>query len=184
MLEEDRLQVIDFVKTSDRSIVDETKDYMELLNVNSYQKAGWVLHMLRRQLGDSIFWKSIRSYYATYAGKNADTKDLQLIFEKTSGKNLSQFFQQWLYSPGIPKLEVSWSFLPAEKKVSLTIKQLQKTPFSFPLEVQLKNNTEIKTVNISKQEETFVIPVKEKPAKLILDPNTSLLFIGSAMEKK
>ena len=76
MLEDDRLQVIEFAKTSDRSIVDETKDYMELLNINSYQKAGWVLHMLHRQLGDSIFWKSVRSYYAAYAGKNADTKDL------------------------------------------------------------------------------------------------------------
>ncbi|MEP7375920.1 MAG: M1 family aminopeptidase [Chitinophagaceae bacterium] len=184
MLEDDRLQVIEFAKTSDRSIVDETKDPMELLNANSYQKGGWVLHMLRRQLGDSIFWKSVRSYYAAYAGKNADTKDLQSIFEKISGKNLSAFFQQWLYTPGVPKLEVSWSYLPGEKKISLTIKQLQKTPFSFPLDLQLKNNTETKTLNITKQEETFVIAVKEKPVKLVLDPNTSLLFTSTIIEKK
>jgi aminopeptidase N len=184
MLEDDRLEVIEFAKNSDRSIVDETKDPMELLNANSYQKAGWVLHMLHRQLGDSIFWKSVRSYYATYAGKNADTKDLQNIFEKVSGKNLSTFFQQWLYTPGIPKLEVSWSYLPGEKKISLTIKQLQKTPFSFPLDLQLKNNIETKTLNITKQEETFVIAVKEKPVKLVLDPNTSLLFTSTIIEKK
>ena len=184
MLEEDRLQVIEFAKTSDLTVVDDTKDYMQLLNVNSYQKGGWVLHMLHRELGDSIFWKSIRSYYATYAGRNADTKDLQTIFEKVSGKNLSQFFQQWLYTAGIPRLDISWIYLPNEKKISLTLKQLQKTTFSFPLEVQLKNYTETKTINISKQEETFTIPVKEKPVKLVLDPNTSLLFSGTIVEKK
>jgi aminopeptidase N len=184
MIEEDRQEIIEFAKTSDRPVVDDTKDYMELLNANSYQKGGWVLHMLRKQLGDSIFWRSVRSYYATYAGKNADTKDLQHIFEKVSGKNLSTFFQQWLYTPGLPKLEVNWRYLPAEKKVSVSVKQLQKTLFSFPLEIQLTNSAGTKAINISKQEETFFIPVKEKPAKLILDPNTILLFAGTVTEKK
>ncbi len=184
MLEEDRLQVIDFVKSSDRPVVDDTNDYMELLNANSYQKGSWILHMLRRQLGDSIFWKSIRSYYAAYAGKNADTNDLQMIFEKISGMNLSTFFQQWLYTPGIPTLDVTWNYFANEKKVSVTVKQLQKKPFSFPLELQLQNSLATKTIKISKPEETFVIPIKEKPAKVILDPNTSLLFTGIIVEKK
>ena len=182
ILEDARQQVLAFAQTNEHPVVDDTKDYMELLNANSYQKGGWILHMLRRQLGDSIFWKSIRSYYAAYAGKNADTKDLQHIFEKVSGKDLSTFFQQWLYTPGIPKLGVSWSYLANEKKISITIKQLQKNPFSFPLELQLKNKT--KTINVSKQEETFVIPVQEKPAQLVLDPKLSLLFMATVTEKK
>jgi aminopeptidase N len=184
MLEEDREEIIAFAKTSDRPVVDDTKDYMELLNANSYQKGGWVLHMLRKQLGDSIFWRSVRSYYATYAGKNADTKDLQHIFEKVSGKNLSAFFQQWLYTPGLPKLDLNWRYLPAVKKVSVTVKQLQKTPFSIPLEIQLNNGAGTKAINISKPEETFFISVKEKPAKIVVDPNTVLLFSGTVTEKK
>jgi len=182
MLEDARQQVVAFAQTSDRPVIDDTKDYMELLNANTYQKGSWILHMLRRQLGDSIFWKSIRNYYAAYAGKNADSKDLQHIFEKVSGKDLSNFFQQWLYSPGIPKLGISWTYLSAEKKISITIKQMQKNLFSFPLELQLKNKPS--TINISKQEETFVIPVQEKPAQLVLDPNTSLLFTSTVSEKK
>ena len=187
MLNEDRNQVIAFAKNNDHSVIDETKDYMELLNPNNYQKGSWVLHMLRRQMGDSVFHTSIKTYYAEYAGKNADTKDLQKVFEKTSGKDLSVFFQQWLYTAGIPTLDVSWNYLPNEKKVSVTVKQLQKTSFVFSLEFQLKNsngNNTIKTIPVSKQEETFVISVKEKPASVILDPNTSLLFSGNAMEKK
>ena len=187
MLKEDREQVIDFAKNNDHPVIDETKNFMELLNPNSYQKGSWVLHMLRRQFGDSVFHKSIKTYYADYAGKNADTKDLQKVFEKTSGKDLSVFFQQWLYTASIPKLDVSWNYLLKEKKLSVTIKQLQKTSFVFTLELELKNvtgNNTIKTIIVSKKEETFIIPVKEKPASLKLDPNTSLLFTGNTIEKK
>jgi aminopeptidase N len=186
MLEENRDEVIDFVKTSDRPVIDETSDYMKLLNNNSYQKGGWILHMLRRQLGDSIFYKAIRTYYSTYAGKNADTRDLQLIFEKVSGKNLSQFFQQWLYTPGIPQLDIKWNYLPAEKKVSLSIRQLQKTPFNFPLELVLKNaggKLLSKTIQVSEPLDTYFLPVKERPSTIELDPNTSLLFSATVSEK-
>lgn len=186
MLKEDRDEVIAFSEKSGKTVVDNDPDFMQLLNPNSYQKGGWILHMLRRQLGDSVFYKSIRTYYATYASKNADTKDLQKIVEKVSGKDLSVFFQQWLYTPGIPRLDVRWSYLPNEKKISVTVKQLQETPFVFPMDLQLNTsgNLLLKTINISKEEETFFIPVKQKPTKLVLDPNTSLLFLGTAIEKK
>jgi hypothetical protein len=82
MLKGDRRQIIAFAKTSNRAIVDtEERDYMKLLNTNSYQKGGWVLHMLKRELGDSVFWRSIRKYYATYAGSSAGTEELQKVFE-------------------------------------------------------------------------------------------------------
>jgi len=61
---------------------DESNNLLALLNTNSYQKGGWVLHMLRRKLGDSLFWKGIQTYYATYNGGNASTSDLQKIFEE------------------------------------------------------------------------------------------------------
>jgi aminopeptidase N len=65
MLKEDRDQVIKYSTESNRPVVDTNEtDYMNLLNANSYQKGGWILHMLRKELGDSVFWRSIRKYYA------------------------------------------------------------------------------------------------------------------------
>src|SRR4030095_5591627 len=107
-MKKDREEIIAFAKESRQPVVDSTSALMRLLNPNSYQKGGWILHMLRRQLGDSVFHKIIRSYYAAYAGKNADTRDFQMICEKISGKDLDSFFDQWLYTPGIPKIEVKW----------------------------------------------------------------------------
>ena len=182
MLKEDRDQVIGFAKGNNRSVVDHTKDYMELLNANSYQKGSWVLHMLRSELGDSVFWKSIRRYYSTYAGKTADTKDLQTIFESVSGKKLNTFFDQWLYSPENPKLKITWKYVAKEKRVAITVEQLQSKPFTFPLDIAIGVATsmpQIKKMNIAKKVETFYFPVKSSPVSISADPYTSLLFEGT-----
>ena len=183
----DREKVLEFVKRTRRPVVDSTPDYMQLLNANSYQKGSWVLHMLRRQLGDSIFHQSIRQYYATYAGKNAETKDLQKIFEIVSGKELGQFFKQWLFTPENLSLDITWKYDSAKKEVRLHIKQLQAANFHFPLTIGLvsqpgtgKNNT----IFINKKESDFVFSYPEKPKLLIADPFTSLLFERKVTEIK
>ncbi len=89
-----RQQVISYSVNHKTPVVDtsESKHLMNLLNDNSYQKGAWVLHMLRRKLGDSLFWKGIRAYYKTYSGQNANTTDLEKVFEKVSGQNLQTLF--------------------------------------------------------------------------------------------
>lgn len=178
----DRETVLDFVNSSQKRVVDFTPDLMLLLNANSYQKGGWVLHMLRRQLGDSVFHKAVRQYYATYAGKNADTKDLQSIFETVSGKNLNTFFDQWLHTPENPKLKITWKYEAKEKRVAISVEQLQSKTFEFPIEIGLgvaAAKPQIKKMNISKKVETFYFPVASSFISIAVDPNTSLLFEGA-----
>jgi len=181
MLKQDRREVIAFSKTNNHPVVDTAiTEYMKLLNENSYQKGGWVLHMLRRQLGNTIFWKSIHDYYAIYAGKNADTHDLQKVFEKNAGKSLDIFFRQWLYTPGQPSLNISWK-TGKDKKLQVTVSQLQSTPFSFPLEIEIKTasgKTNIEKLNISRKEELFTLNTNEQVISIAADPNTNLLFEG------
>lgn len=185
----EREEIIDFVKTSHLPVVDSVSPYMQLLNINSYQKGSWVLHMLRRQLGDSVFQKSIRTYYERYAGKNADTRDLQKIVESVSGKNLEQFFTQWLYTPDNLRLDISWKYNKKGKNIAVTVKQLQPSGnFQFPLEILIQENMVSTpkriTRTISKNEETFLFPVQSKPIRLEIDPIVSLLFEGTVKEIK
>lgn len=176
----DRETVIEFVNRSKRPVVDSTTDFMRLLNANSYQKGGWILHMLRRQLGDHVFHKSIRDYYATYAGKNADSKDFQEIVEKHAGVKLDGFFGQWLHRSVNPQLKISWKVLPGDHSIELTVSQLQEgEPFRFPLELGIKYADQapaIKTVHISKKTEVLVVHTGKKPVSVDPDPNVSLLF--------
>lgn len=184
---EDRRQIIDFAKTSGKPVVDSISPYMSLLNANSYQKGGWILHMLRRELGDAVFQKGIQAYYTMYAGKNADTRDLQAVLEKVSGKNLAVFFQQWLYTPGIPRLTIQWSYSAADRKLNITITQLQPQAFQFPLDLLIQTSAGKKqpaTLQVSQAVQSFSIPVRESPAIVTADPSANLLFEGIISEKK
>ena len=67
-----------------------------VLNRFVYQKGGWVLHMLRGQIGTEQFWAGIREYYRRYRERNASTDDFRLVMEQASGLELSWFFDQWL----------------------------------------------------------------------------------------
>ncbi|MGB3006140.1 MAG: M1 family metallopeptidase, partial [Chitinophagaceae bacterium] len=179
----DREIVIDFVNNSKRPVVDSTSDYMSLLNANSYKKGSWVLHMLRRELGDSVFQKSIRQYYAAYAGKNADTRDVQKIFEEVSGKDLSNFFQQWLYIGENPKLDITWKYIQKEKKIQVTVLQTQQgVVFNLPLDFEITftdGKKIIKQILLDNQSIKADWPVNSKPVTLKSDPYVSLLFEGS-----
>ena len=180
----DRLEVVDFLKQYSKPVVDSsTSDYLELLNANSYQKGGWILHMLRRELGDSIFWNGIRFYYQKYSGKNAVTQDLRQSFEKVSGKDLKQFFQQWLFTVGHPILDIQWNHDTAKKLVTLNIRQLQETLFVFPLEIKLTGITNtsytIKKILVKDKQLSIQISTTGKPVQLLIDPDVNLLFEGN-----
>ncbi len=187
-MQSDREIVIDFVKQSLRPVVDSTSNYLSLLNANSYKKGSWVLHMLRREMGDSVFKKCIQQYYAAYGGKNADTKDLQKVFESVSGKNLENFFQQWLFNTVNPSLKLNWKYIPKEKKIQATLIQTQNgSAFNFPLEVAIifaDGKKIIKRLVVDNQSKKIDWPVSGKPASIRLDPNVSLLFEGTVTEIK
>jgi len=175
-----RKRVISFVKRSDKPVVDSASPLMKLLNANSYQKAGWILHMLRRQIGDSLFHLVIKTYYDRYKGKNAETNDLRKVAEEISHKDLHQFFQQWLYTPGIPQLDIQWKYIEKDKTLSITVNQIQTQPaFEFPLNVALETKMtkgKMTTLNITKRSETFTFGVAGPDVKLTFDPETNLLF--------
>jgi aminopeptidase N len=184
----DRVAVLKFYKKRQTPVVDTSamNDPMKLLNPNTYQKGSWVLHMLRRKLGDRVFQKGIRDYYTTYKGKNASTGDFRQIMEKASGWDLRPFFKQWLYSLGQPMLQGYWKYDPGKKIVAVTINQTQDSLFQFPLElaIQGSGDTTLKTINILNRKISIVIPVIFKPTSVILDPHVNLLFGGNLVEGK
>ena len=177
-LRDERKTVIDFARHSNRPVVDSLSSLMNLLNANSYQKGGWILHMLRREMGDPLFRKFIRTYYDRYKGTNADTDDLEKIAEEVSKKDLHQFFKQWLYTPGIPQLNIRWLYNEKDKTVAITIEQVQKQmAFEFPLQIKSEGDkSEIFTLNITKRTETFSIPASSTIRNISADPDTVLLF--------
>jgi aminopeptidase N len=173
----DRKQILDYYKKNPSPIVDPSiKDPMKVLSVNTYQKGGWVLNMLRRELGDTLFWEGIVAYYKKFQNSNALTEDFKTVMEEISGKNLDTFFHQWIYTKGYPEIKWGWNY--EKNKLFVNIEQVQEhTTFSFPLEIQIGNEQERTfTLDVVGKKTIFEIPMKEAPESLTLDPNLWLLF--------
>jgi aminopeptidase N len=187
MLQEDRGQVIAYSKHSKIPVVDTAeRNYMNLLNANSYQKGGWVLHMLRSELGDSVFWQVIKKYYAKYAGSIAGTDDLRKVAEEVTGEKFGQFFKQWLFTPGQPNLEISWNYLEADKHYYITIKQLQKEIFNFPISLLVNfanGQCKIYDIGVLEPVKDFKIKSDSRIVSIIPDPETKLLANFTVKEK-
>lgn len=179
-LEQDRAQVVVFSRRRQSPVVDTSVrgNLMELLNANSYQKGGWVLHMLHCQLGDAAFQKGVRSYFAAFSGKNASTTDFQKEMEKAAGKNLQAFFQQWLYTPGQPRLKTAWQYDSVNKVINIRVEQLQPALFSFPLKIRVitAGKPVDQTVAVTGKETSMSIPSGARPVDVKLDPETELLY--------
>jgi aminopeptidase N len=185
-LQQERKEIIEFTKENHHPVVDSTTDLMSLLNANSYQKGSWVLHMLRAQMGDTVFQKILQAYYQQYKGSNAETRDFERVAEKVSATDLKWFFDQWLYQPDIPRLRVKWK-KTGSHSLSITVEQTGKSLYRFPLAMSLASmdgKRQVKSFSISKSSETFVWDVDYKPGSLIVDPNTDLLFDGTSGEGK
>jgi aminopeptidase N len=177
-LAQDRQQVVAFAAAEPgRPLVDTAYvDPTALLNANSYQKGGWVLHMLRERVGDEAFFDGLRIYYERYRGGTADTRDFRRVMEEASGEPLGDFFAQWTARPGIPRIEASWQW--GDDALTLTFEQSQPgEPFAFPLEVGIvtAEGVRVETVAIDERTETVTIPLGTAPLDVVLDPNVNLL---------
>jgi hypothetical protein len=73
-----------------------------------YTKGASVLHMLRLEVGEENFWNILQTYFDTYYNDNAETGDFIDICEQVSGMELQQFFEQWIFSDGLPSLEYTF----------------------------------------------------------------------------
>jgi len=154
----------------------ETEDLVKLLNANNYDKAAWVLHMLRSTLGDTDFFLGIRNYYNAHKHSTASSEDLRAALERTSGKNLKEFFARWVYGPGHPHYEVSWKRNRSE--VEILIRQLQPEPvFPNPLPLELVTTAGRQRVLIQpkskEHSEKFQLPAPL--VSVLVDPNNTVL---------
>ena len=70
-----------------------------------YVRGALVLHALREEVGDDVFFEILHSFYQTYAYNVATTDDFIVIAEEVSGQELDELFDAWLYGNTVPELE-------------------------------------------------------------------------------
>jgi aminopeptidase N len=148
----------------------------------SYPKGGWVLHMLRSQLGEDLYRRCIKTYLDRHQYGTVVTEDLRAVIEELSGRSFDQFFDQWLYHAHHPELDVSYSWDEMAKLAKLSIRQAQKLDsnvllFNFPLTVRFKGpfGTVERLIQVTQRQEDFYFPLVSAPETVRLDPGYTLL---------
>ena len=165
-------------------IHDNLKNMKDVTSSQTYQKGSWVLHMLRGVLGTKIFWKGIKNYYLKYKDINASTADFKKVMEEVSGINLTTFFNQWLYQPGVLKLEAEWYYDKSETELVLFLKQVQdgKVLIEMPIEIGVnyeENKQKIQKIQLSGASSKHRIKLENEPTNISLDPNLLVLMNNS-----
>jgi len=181
-LREEREIVLRYFKERpDSPVIDlSITDLDRLLNTNVYEKGGWVLHMLRGEIGTENFWVGIRSYYAKFRNGNATTDDFQFEMEQASGRDLTQFFRQWIYETGHPEIEVEWQ-VRDDGMVHVQVQQKQEESFVFLLDIGVTlatGESRVERVSVTDRDQSFEITVNGSAVGLTLDPNVELLYSG------
>lgn len=159
----------------------ETLDLNQLLNPNNYEKGAWVLHMLRKRLGDDAFFKGLREYYRAHHEANATTEDLRAALEKASRQNLREFFARWVYASGHPKYELSWSWKnEPEKGGALTISLQQTQPGDVfldpvPVVIDLNGGARHELIKPTGKSTSQQFSLVSRPQSVQIDPDETIL---------
>jgi aminopeptidase N len=75
-----------------------------LFNGAVYLRGGLTLHALRLEIGDEVFFQGMRAYVERFAYGNVTTAEFIAVMEETSGQDLSEFFDGWLFDRQIPNI--------------------------------------------------------------------------------
>jgi len=154
----------------------------DMFDAHTYPKGARVLHMLRSLLGDEPFFKTLSHFLHRYAFDAVDTADFIRSVKTVTGRNLDWFFDQWLYKPGHPVFKVESEWDAAAKAVRLRVAQVQDFSrgipvFRVPVSVKLvtSGKTDVREIWIDEREETFELPLEEKPLLVRFDPDNVLI---------
>lgn len=149
---------------------------------NVYDKAGWVIHMLREQMGDDAFFRALKHYLEANRLQNVVTADLVKNIEESSGTNVDRFFDQWIYGAGAPRFTLRYAYDETKKVVTLSVRQTQKVEahvglFRVPVEVSITTarGEQVFPIEVSKASESFSFTVDGPPQIVLFDKGDKIL---------
>ncbi len=157
-----------------------------------YNKGSWVLHMLRKEVGDKNFNLILKCYFKKYEYHNASTLDFKKLCEKISNRNLDYFFNQWVFK-GTGIIHLNYKI---ENKIDsngksqsiLKLLQTQKgfSTYHFPLDVRFDFDGQPfvdSTFNIYSRDTLIVCKFNYPVKNIELDRKNWLLAKNKRTEK-
>jgi hypothetical protein len=153
----------------------------------TYEKGAWILHMLRRRMGDArfaSFLRELRERFETRALTNDAVRKLAAGFlpPKSLDPALESFFDQWIYGTGIPALQMTHSVkgkAPAFQLSGVVTQTGVGEDFTTlaPIEIQTGKAKIVHWVRTGSDPAPFTLTLKQAPTRVVLDPQGSVLAV-------
>lgn len=168
---------------SDRVYVEDTTSVSNIFSLVVYNKGAWVLHMLRKVVGEDKFFDIFREYRNRYEYSVATTEDFKEVCEYIYGDTLDWFFDEWVYSTGRPHYYVSYSYFSEGDStvVDIYLSQIQSgIIFKMPVDILITSSSGEDTLltvwsDKRSQEYRFKLPGKFSGINVEIDPENWIL---------
>ncbi len=156
---------------------------VEIFDRHLYEKGACVLHMIRAELGDDLFWETLHAYVETNQRRNVETVDLSRAIEETTGRNFTRFFEQWVFQAGHPEFRVRYSWDAEQGQARIDVAQAQtvseSTPlFSVPVVVEFglgRAKSERRQIVCDSARQTFSFALPAEPQTFAFDPDADII---------
>ncbi len=147
-----------------------------------YNKSMMIFNMLRQEIGDELFVKSIQDFYSKNKFKKASFNDLEKSIELITGREFGSFFQQWLTRKGAPLLEINQAECEVDSvgfKLNFTLKQTQANDvfkLEVPVAIHLQDSKKavMQKVAMNRKVQDYQLTFKERPLIIDVDPQFDL----------
>lgn len=154
-----------------------------------YCKGSWVLRMLQFVCGDTaweqpgVFFRALRVYADSFRYSTATTENFRRIVERETGRDLAQFFNQWIYDRGYPKFRLFWSKERSGDSWEVTVRVVQQNDTNsrrvfvttFPLQINCSGESIRVQADIQDSVYTASFRVLREPAGITPDPDNWIL---------
>ncbi len=151
-----------------------------IFDAHTYQKGGRVLHMLRLEVGDELFFSALRDYLKNHEYGSVELADLRQSFERVTGRDLQWFFDQWFESVGHPQVSATVFDSNGYWFVSLEQKQPTDWPtFRFHLpyaSISIDGKVKYSSLLTNQRIDTVTLGKTNDVAGIILDPKGDMLW--------
>ncbi|MGB2865355.1 MAG: M1 family aminopeptidase [Sedimentisphaerales bacterium] len=158
------------------------KDSWEQFDYRTYGKGGWVLHILRTELGDEMFRKCVKTYLERHALSSVVTEDFRSVIEELTGRSYDRFFDQWIYHGRHPDLKVSYNWTEKDKLAKISVEQTHEVTekvmlFHFRTKVRFIIGDEPidREIVIDSKQHDFYFRLPDEPNIVRFDPDYGLL---------
>jgi aminopeptidase N len=155
---------------------------IHIFDSHLYEKGGRVMHMLRNELGDALFWRSLKFYAERHARGSVETRDLARAIEEISGRGMDEFFDRWIARAGHPELEAGWEWDDDRKVGTLRLEQKQPINadapvfrFSTRVRFEIDGRERDEAVSVTGATHAFEFHLPSRPTQVIFDPGDVVL---------